>query len=257
LLERGEVTERVLAGLEESLVSRTGIVFVSVIDADLPEQIGTGFILAEDGRVLFESRAAGEAVALAHQALREGRSLWRQGENSIFAEYVAPRVGLLVVGAGDDAQPLAGFADRLGWQVTVVDGRSHLATRERFSVADRVLALKSFDDLALTYRDAAVILTHSYEQDRAALKALLPSGAGYLGILGPRLRTARLLAEIAPEIGLTVEECLARLHSPVGLNIGAKDPTSIALAITAEIHAVMESSASRSREAVRPPAVHV
>jgi len=257
LLERGEAAESVLAALEQSLESRRGAVFVSVINTDTPEKIGTRFILAEDGQVLFESGVPGEAVALARQALRERRSLWRRDKISVFAEYAAPRVGLLVIGAGNDAQPLVEFANRLGWQVTVVDGRSHLATRERFPLAERVFALKSFDELSLTDRDAAVILTHSYEQDRAALRQLLPSGAGYLGILGPRQRTARLLAEVAPELGLPVEECSARLHSPVGLNIGGKDPTSIALAITAEIHAVMEGSGAKSLEnAGYPPAVH-
>ena len=255
LLERDEIADQILAALEENLVLQRAIVFVSVIDANTPEQIGTRFIFTEDGRVLFESGAPGEAVALAEQAFRERRSLWRRGEKSIFVEYVASRVGLLIIGAGDDAQPLVEFAAKLGWRTTVVDGRLHLAARERFPLADRVL--RSFDELVLTDRDAAVILTHSYEQDRAALRALLPRALGYLGILGPRRRTERLLAEVAPEIGLTVEECLARLHSPVGLNIGAKDPTSIALAITAEIHAVIESSDSElSKSTGHPRPIH-
>lgn len=257
LLERGACAERVLAALEESLELRRSFVFVSVIDANTPELVGTRFMLAENGEVLFESRVPGEAIALAQQALSERRSMWRQGEISIFAEYVAPRPGLYVIGAGDDAQPLVEFADKLGWHTTIIDGRSHLATRERFPLADRVLVLKSIGDLALTDRDAAVILTHSYEQDRAALRALLPRELAYLGILGPRRRTERLLAEVSLDIGLTIEECFARLHAPVGLDIGAKDPTSIALAITAEIYAVIERAGGKSRESAgHPPAVH-
>jgi xanthine dehydrogenase accessory factor len=248
LLERGEAAASVLAALEQSLASREEIVFVAVTDSSSQVGVGTQLILLENGNILFESMASVEALALARQAFREKRSLWWGG---LFIEYVPPLMGLLVVGAGDDAIPLVEFGGKLGWQTTVVDGRSHLATRERFPWAERVLAMRSVDGLSVTEHDAAVILTHSYAQDRAALRALLPQELGYLGILGPRRRTERLLAEVAPEIGLTVEECFARLHSPVGLKIGAKDPESIALAITAEIYSVMEGANRTARESIR------
>ena len=141
-----------------------------------------------------------------------------------------------------EVQKKAWWLTRSGatWQVTVVDGRSHLATKERFPLADQVVSSRSLNDLRLTERSAAVILTHSYEQGRAVLQALLPRDLAYLGILGPRRRTERLLTEVAPEIGRTVKECFPRLHSPVGLAIGAKNPAGIALAIVAEIHDVIE-----------------
>jgi xanthine dehydrogenase accessory factor len=241
LLERGEAAERVLAELERGLASRTALASVSVIDTESP---GTRLILAEDGQTLYQSRLLAQppenSVELARQALRERRSLWVRGKTLIFAEYIAPPAGLFVIGAGDDAQPLVEFASSLGWHITVVDGRSHLATQERFPSAERVMTTRHFEQLALTDRDAAVILTHSYEQDRAALRTFLPMSPGYLGILGPRRRTEKLLAGIAPDLHLSLEECFARLHSPVGLDIGAKNPTSIALAIVAEIHGVLE-----------------
>ncbi|HZD47544.1 MAG TPA: XdhC family protein, partial [Silvibacterium sp.] len=210
LLERGEAAKLTLNVLEECLNSRTGVVFLSAIDAKLCGGVGTQFALNTAGDVLLGSVAAGDSLSLAKWALNEKRSVW---EGGLFADYVAPRVGLLAVGAGDDALPLVEFAARLGWHTTVVDGRSHLATRERFPMADRVIAARAledlslpdlkFTDLSLTDRDAAVILTHSYEQDRAALRTLLPSAAGYLGMLGPRQRTDRLLSEVAPDLGLT------------------------------------------------------
>ena len=256
LLERRETADRILAALERSLNSRTGTVFVSVTESKSSEGLGTRLILSEDGETGLATLSS-EIVALAHQALREKRSLWQRGETTLFAEYLPPRVALLVVGAGDDALPLVEFAGKLGWKTTVVDGRAHLATRERFPAADEVFVLKAFDRFTLTDRDAAVLLTHSYEQDQAALRGLLPSDLGYLGVLGPRKRTERLLSEIAPELGMTPGDCLARLHSPVGIDIGSKDPTSIALAITAEIHEVMERPARRpSDKADHPPAVH-
>jgi len=255
LLERGEAADRVLAALERSFTARKGIVILSGIDPELCGRAGMRFALSADGELLPGSGEGVEAVAIAKRALNEKKSWWEDG---FFAEYLPARVGLVVIGAGDDALPLVEFASRLGWHITVADSRSHLATRERFPLADQVLAGKPLGGLALGGRDAAVILTHSYEQDRAALRALLPSAVGYLGLLGPRQRTERLLGEVGPDLRLTVEQCRSRLHSPVGLNIGAKDPMSIALAIVAEIYGVMEQTGARptAREA-NPAAARV
>jgi xanthine/CO dehydrogenase XdhC/CoxF family maturation factor len=95
--------------------------------------------------------------------------------------------------------------------------------------------------------DRAVILTHSYEQDRALLTELLPHPLEYLGILGPLHRTARIIDEIKHHLGLSSEECFARLHAPVGLPLGAGDPSVIALAIVAEIQASGREFAERVR----------
>jgi xanthine/CO dehydrogenase XdhC/CoxF family maturation factor len=240
LLERGEPAHRTLAALEQCAERRAAMAIVSVIDTNPSASVGCQLILTENGNVLFESSGSGDWQVLAWQALNERRSLWTKHPSLCFVDYVAPPTALLVFGAGDDAQPLVEFAYLLGWQVTVADGRPHLATKARFPLADQVVWLRSLNDLRLTERSAAVILTHSYEQDRAALQALLPRDLAYIGILGPRRRTESLLTEIAPQIARTVEDCFSRLHSPVGLAIGAKNPASIALAIVAEIHDVIE-----------------
>jgi xanthine dehydrogenase accessory factor len=236
LLERGEPAQGTLAALEQCAERQAAMAIVFVLDTD---SVGCHLILSENGDV-FESAAPEGSLALARRALSERRSLWTRGVRSFFVDYVAAPIALFVFGAGEDAQPLVEFAYMLGWRVTVVDGRSDLATKERFPLADRIVSSRSVNDLLLSERSAAVILSHSYEQDRTALQALLQRKLAYLGILGPRRRTERLLAEIAPDIGPTVEECFTQLHSPVGLNIGAKNPASIALSIIAEIHTVIE-----------------
>lgn len=242
LLERGEPAHRILAALEQCAEQHAAMAIVSVIDTN---PVGCRLILSENGDVLFESAASEDSLMLARHALNERRSLSTQGLRAFFVDYVVPPTVLLVFGAGDDAQPLVEFAYLLGWQVTVADGRSHLATKERFPLADQVVSSRSLNDLLLTERSAAVILTHSYEQDRAVLQALLPRDLAYIGILGPRRRTERLLTEIAPQIDRTVEDCFSRLHSPVGLTIGAKNQASIALAIVAEIHDVIEKHSAK------------
>ena len=247
LLERGNAAECVLKALQQGADRRSGIAIVTVIDTNCGDICGTRLIVSaeseEGGTVLFgEEHSPWKAQAL--RVLRERRSNWLR-EATVFVEYVPPPTALFIFGAGDDAQPLVEFAHRLGWVTTVIDGRSHLVTRERFPLADNTILFSAFDAQQMQGNDAAVILTHSYEQDRAALQLLLPRELAYLGLLGPRLRTTRLLEQVAPELGLTIDQCRARLHSPIGLDIGAKNPAAIALAITAEIHAVLERAGTQ------------
>ena len=106
---------------------------------------------------------------------------------------------------------------------------------------------------ALTPDDAAVVMTHSYEQDQQILRGLLQRELRYIGALGPRARTERLVSGVASELGLDADACLARLHSPVGLDLGGHAPAAIALSIAAELQAVF---AGRAQKLWGAPAVH-
>jgi xanthine/CO dehydrogenase XdhC/CoxF family maturation factor len=136
---------------------------------------------------------------------------------------------------------LADLAKRLGWQVTVVDGRPAYATRERFPMADDVRLCRAEavpDELSLEGVRAAVVMNHNYHHDRSILAHLLRSPVPYIGLLGPRKRTQKMLDELAQE-GLSFGEAqLSRLYGPVGLDIGAETPEQVALSIVAEILAV-------------------
>jgi xanthine dehydrogenase accessory factor len=157
-----------------------------------------------------------------------------------FIEYVASPVPLFVFGAGPDAAPLVTLAHELGWHVTVVDARAAYLTKEAFPVADElVLAHPSETGEAITIPQgaAAVIMTHNFNNDVSLAKSLLPTAASYVGLLGPRSKGELLLGKLAEEGFLPTEEELERLHSPVGLDLGAETPEEIALAIVAEIQA--------------------
>lgn len=161
------------------------------------------------------------------------------GELEVFCEYLAPPRRLLVFGGGHDAQPLVAMARLMGWQVTLIDSRRHYARHERFPGAHAVRCIElgePFDWPTLADGAAVLIMSHSYRQDRHWLKAMLDCCPFYLGQLGPRSRTERLLAEVcdpgAPQPGLAV------LHYPMGLDIGGDTPQSVALAVLAEICAV-------------------
>ena len=153
-----------------------------------------------------------------------------------FLETLLPPTALWILGASDDSRPLVRLAKELGWFVGLLDHRPAFARPERFPEGDMVRAghpAQTIPALGLDARSAVVLMTHHYAKDLESLRLLLPSAAGYLGLMGSRARGAKLLAELASE-GLLADD---RLHTPVGLDLGSDTPETIALAILAEIQA--------------------
>ncbi len=168
------------------------------------------------------------------------------GCGDTFVETIVAPPALVVFGAGDDARPLAAFAKALGWHLTLADARSAYATPGRFPEADRLCVAPAAElagALALDGRSYAVVMTHRYADDLALLRTLLPGGAAYLGLLGPRKRTARLLAQLQTEGFVPDAAMLAKLHAPVGLDLGGDTPETVALAIVAEVQARLAGKA--------------
>jgi xanthine dehydrogenase accessory factor len=171
------------------------------------------------------------------------------GEPPIYCETLSPPQRLFVLGAGDDAKPVVAMAAQLGWRITVAEGRAQLTRPDRFPDAERVLNTASVADLGLTTADAAVIMTHSYEQDRALLTGLLGASEvpGYIGLLGASHRSSLLVSEAAAALGCSVAECCAKVWAPVGLDLGGDGAEAIALAVISEIHAWREGKLGASR----------
>lgn len=147
-------------------------------------------------------------------------------------------VKLLIAGAGPDVQPLACIAALLGWQTTIVDHRPAYAVAERFPSSAHVVSAPAADIAAtidLDAHDAAVVMSHHLTSDEAYLRALAASTVPYIGLLGPAPRRARLLREL----GAAATALTGRLRGPVGLDIGASAPETIALAIASEIQAAL------------------
>ena len=165
-----------------------------------------------------------------------------------------PQIRLLICGAGNDVMPLVTMAKVQDWHVTVVDSRAQYATRMRFPQADEVLplALEDTDTLLKLSDNAAVaLMSHSLSQDRARLAVLLAHANHYqyLGQLGPRYRTERLIEEISATnvnpAGLSVG--INKLHYPIGYKLGGDGPEALALGIMAQINAVMHNQASPAK----------
>ncbi|HMF75781.1 MAG TPA: XdhC family protein [Bryobacteraceae bacterium] len=212
----------------------------------LLREVRTHRQLATIAHVVHPVGQAGEKLILGLQPHAADSRLPQFMEGrEVFVETLAPAVRLLVFGAGQDAVPLVGLAKYLGWQVFVFDGRSHYARREKFPEADAVIVWSKGTPPNVDHWTAAVVMTHSYNQDLEVLRELAPLPLRYLGLLGPHKRTAQLLIDAglnnAPQAGI---------YSPTGLDIGADGPHQVALAILAEIQASLngrEGGALRKR----------
>ncbi len=219
-----------------------------------PVQTGDFLWLAENGEPvtgITEPEWAERLAEDARHALSRGRSQAQEypladGRRvEVFIDVIVPPRSLLICGAGYDAVPLARLAKELGWRVRVVDGRKAYTVPERFPGVDELVHCpppQFAATIPVEPGEAAMVMTHNFGHDREVLRALLASEAGYIGVLGPRKRTDRLLEELAADGGkghaMLGVRSLRRLHGPAGLDIGAEAPEQIALAIVAEIEAV-------------------
>lgn len=194
---------------------------------------------------LIETMQAVLDEVLATRRSRQHRCVFAGVELEWFVEYLPPPPQLLIFGAGHDAQPLCALAKQLGWRVQLVDARAHFARRERFAHADGVHVITLDAVLPDTLFDAhscAVVMSHSLSQDRHWLRTLAQKPLRYLGQLGPRQRTETLITEISDsgaEGAQLAMHLRTHLHYPLGLDLGGSTPDQIALAILAEIIAVL------------------
>jgi len=185
------------------------------------------------------NRAFSDAAA---RLLRSGQSktLTATGSNGDEAElfvdtYSAPPT-LLIFGAVHVAIPLTKYAKILGYRVHVIDPRGVFATRERFAEADDLFNEQPEDYLARTEineNSYVVVLTHDPKFDEPTLKHVLSTRAGYVGAIGSRKTNQDRMARLEAQ-GVS-RDLLARIHSPIGLDIGSQVPEEIALAIMAEV----------------------
>ena len=169
--------------------------------------------------------------------LRYGVDGQRLGtEIEVFVNSSAPRARLIIFGAIDFAAALAKLGKFLGYHVTVCDARSIFATRKRFPDADEVVVDWPHRYLVtqkVDSRTVLAVLTHDPKFDVPVLKIALESSAGYIGAMGSRRTHRDRVARLRDE-GVSLES-IARLHSPIGLDLGSRTPEETALSIAAEI----------------------
>ena len=282
LLERRATAVSLLAALETAFHARSPLAIATILDgADIAKRVFAGPTIPDRGTEITKTKSSAAILRnLAGLALERMQSVDQRVTvdgrvTRVWADYRAARPGLWIFGAGDDAKPLLRLARELGWFVSIADGRSHLATRERFPAADRVTALpiatlpdaasSLFSDVKDT--DAAVLLTHSFEQDSQIIAGLFAREVrpAYFGVLGPQRRTREVLAEAATLLGFShateqAEQWLWHIHAPTGLDLGAETPAAIALSIIAEIQQTMNNGSAlplRQVRALHPAKIRV
>jgi xanthine dehydrogenase accessory factor len=158
---------------------------------------------------------------------------------TVFLEVYPRPPRLLLFGAVHTGIPIAAFAKQLGFRVSVIDARSAFASHERFPHADDLIVRwpdEALADIAVDESTYAVLLTHDEKFDDPTLLALLKTDCRYIGAIGSRNTTLQR-AERLRAAGVTDAD-LARIHSPIGLDLGGVTAEEIALAIVAEMVAV-------------------
>jgi len=234
-----------LAALQEARVRRRAVTLATRL-GDAAEAL----VYRDEAK----GELAGDAaiVSAARRAIDIGKSETVEiGGQKIFLNVYVPPQRLIIVGAVHIAQSLAPMATMIDFDVTVVDPRGAWATTQRFPGVKVIKdwADEAFQEMGLDASTAVVTLTHDPKLDDPALESALKSDAFYIGALGSRRTHAKRKERLA-EVGIT-DEMFARIHGPVGLNIGAKSPAEIAVSILGQIIEVR----ARRLEALSAPKV--
>ena len=234
-----------LAALQEARVRRRAVTLATRL-GDAAEAL----VYRDEAK----GELAGDAaiVSAARRAIDIGKSETVEiGGQKIFLNVYVPPQRLIIVGAVHIAQSLAPMATMIDFDVTVVDPRGAWATTQRFPGVKVIKdwADEAFQEMGLDVSTAVVTLTHDPKLDDPALESALKSDVFYIGALGSRRTHAKRKERLA-EVGIT-DEMFARVHGPVGLNIGAKSPAEIAVSILGQIIEVR----ARRLEALAAPKV--
>ncbi|GMQ23838.1 XdhC family protein [Algoriphagus sp. oki45] len=158
---------------------------------------------------------------------------------SVFFEIIKPVTRILLFGAGNDTIPVAKLADILGFELVLIDGRKNLATPARFPQAKQIIqgaAEEVVGQIETDLNTVALLMTHNFEYEVVVLEKLLTCMVPYVGILGPKRKTEKLVQRLNSK-GIKVS--MENVYAPIGLEIGAETSEEIALSIFAEIKAVL------------------
>lgn len=259
-----------VALLKQVLATRQAYCLVTIFSLEDRHQPQPGTLLLYTRRATVSGHFPflhDELPLVANNVLTEGRSNFLnyqvEGRSlTVFAEWIPRPVSLVIFGAGNDLIPLVQMAGVLGWETTVIDGRPSYAKQERFAGCNVIVAKpeKALEHIQIDEHVFFLLMTHNYNYDKAILRSLVSMNVRYTGLLGPRKKLDRMLAEFKEEGLHYTSGQLTMLHNPIGLDIGAETPEAIALSILAEIQAdVSDRPAARlsaGTEPIHPRAVH-
>ena len=269
-------TARILSEIAAALEGGPPVLLATVIAAppNAPSQVGAKMLVRPDGSSTGELRDEILDAAVLDEAPdafrrhsvetvyvdRSGRRLNRldaaaEGDvYQVMLEVHERPATLLIVGAGHVGKALATIGDMCGFSVEVIDDRPEFANTERFPEADRITCGR-FDEVLDGYpidsNTYVVCVTRGHKHDETSLRLVAPSDAVYVGMIGSKRRVRAVLKHLI-EDGID-PRAVERVHTPIGLDIGAETPEEIGVSIMAEIiRARRGGSALSMREVNRP-----
>ncbi|MGE3275672.1 MAG: XdhC family protein [Vicinamibacterales bacterium] len=260
------MNQEVFAALGEALTRGEEVALVTIVrvNGSTPQRVGAKMLVYADGRIvgtigggcyenesLWKAREAiknRKAVTVKYELnddFAEENGLVCGGQMEVFIEPIEAAPSLYVFGAGHVGYYLGRMAQEAGFQLHVIDDRAQFANRERFPdaagvVVDDIPAWLARTELPSTAY--AVIVTRGHRHDLDAMRALAPRDLRYIGLIGSRAKVSRLYEGLLAEGAVTADQ-LARVHAPIGLDLGAVTPQEIAVSILAELIAVRRGRA--------------
>ena len=239
-------------GYEKFITDNQPIALATIYDSDNSSLVGQKISLDNNGQLdsgisnthlTSEIKADLERLFIAKKSSPKGYV--SEGSNvDVFLELIQPGISVIIFGGGFDARPVSALAKSLGWSVTVTDECvAHIAPlffpdADKLSLCERKFIDRDFEITPFT---ACVLMSHNYEYDRDVLKKIVKTDTPYIGMLGPRKRFDKMLSEFKDEnFGFTADQ-LHKIHSPIGLDVGAETPDEIAISIISEIQAKFTS----------------
>ncbi len=259
------MNQEVFAALGEAMSRAEDVALVTIVatNGSTPQRVGAKMLVYADGRTVGtvgggcyendafwkakESLKTRKAICVKYELdddFAQENGLVCGGQMEVFIEPIEPPPSVYIVGAGHVGQYLGRFAHDAGFQVHVVDDREAFANRERFPDAAEVIV----DDVPGWLTSAVlppsayvVIVTRGHRHDLDALRAVVSRDLRYVGLIGSRAKVARVYEALAAD-GVDPER-FARVHAPIGLDLGAVTPQEIAISIVAELIAVRRGKA--------------
>lgn len=260
---------QIMGEIEDALGGGASVVVATVVNAGgLDLRAGAKLLVHRDGSTVggIDGATVDEAVKAAaveayeafprllsqtlwihHEGgLTNRRSRSRPGDAQLMLELFEAPARLLIVGGGHVGLAIARIASIVGFSIAVLDDRQEFANTERFPMADEVLCgdvAEILDNARIDETTYVVLVSRGHLVDELALRHTVSRGAAYVGMIGSRRRTATVLQHLRDD-GVDAEG-LARVHTPIGLDISAETPEEIALAILAEIVLVRKGGTGR------------
>jgi len=239
-IKQKEKTKQILDEIEARLHCNQPYYFFMCIESSEPDKIEVGQYLSTFHQKQKKNCFNGSMKAGIIETVIEG------GKVRGFVELVNPLPSLLIVGAGPDAALLARRAHDLNWRVNVMDHRKQNLTSLFPEVNHLLIKRGNYSSLNLPTNPYIVIMTHNLELDYLALQTFIQCNFCYIGVLGSHQRMRKLVGLLKESLHGIDQDKMAKIHSPIGLDIGAQGPEEITVSIMSELIAVKNGRAGGS-----------